>query len=127
MRAVLTGVAAVILMVAVGGTTAARQPEKLDAKLLIGKWVPKLKTGEQITLEFTADGKSVLNGDKPSRGEGKYKLEGDQLTWTHTFGEKEFPVVWTVNSLTKTELVVSGKMLKNDVLIRVVPKNGKKE
>jgi uncharacterized protein (TIGR03066 family) len=119
MRTMIVGVVAVVLVLAAGGTGVGQPPGKLDAKLLVGTWVPKKKTGEQITLEFTADGKTVLDRDKPSRSTGTYKLDGDKLTWTHTFQGKEFPVVWTVHSLTKAEIVVSGDRLKNDVLVRV--------
>ncbi|HYH67602.1 MAG TPA: TIGR03066 family protein [Urbifossiella sp.] len=128
MRAVLVGVAAAVLVAALGGSADGRQPEKIDAKLLIGKWTPKEVKGEDFVMQFTKDGKLVFvgkAGDKEFTLEGTYKLEGNKLNFKMAFGGIEKEETRTVNSLSKTELVSSDAKGKKDTLVRVAAKGEK--
>ena len=128
MRAVLVGVAAAVLVAAVGDGADGRQDAaKIDAKLLVGKWQPQDKAKE-FTVEFTKDGKvTVVVAGKDDKGEGTYKLDGDKLTLKLKFGDKEESMTRTVHSLTKTELVSSREGGSKDTLVRVPGKKDKKE
>jgi uncharacterized protein (TIGR03066 family) len=120
MRAVLVGMAVVVLVAAAGGT-AAGQDEKIDAKLLVGKWTPKdeAKKGDFV-VEFTKDGKVLLNAaGKDFKAEGTYKLDGNKLSLKMKFGDEEKSQVRTVHSLTRTELVSSDEKDRKDTLVRV--------
>ncbi len=128
MRAVLVGVAVAVLVAAVGGTADGRQPEKIDAKLLVGKWQPKDEAKkDDFTIEFAKDGKvTVLGlGGKDFKAEGTYKLDGDKLTLKLKMGEKERSMTRTVHSLTKTEIVSSDEGGRKDTLVRVAAKGDK--
>jgi len=129
MRAVLVGVAAAVLVTALGGSADGRQPEKIDAKLLVGKWQPKDEAKkDEFTVEFTKDGKvSVAFSGKDDKAEGTYKLDGDKLVLKLKFGDKEKDQTRTVHSLTKTELVSSGDGGGKDTLVRIPGKKDKKE
>jgi uncharacterized protein (TIGR03066 family) len=128
MRAVLVGVASAVLVAALGGVADGRQPEKIDAKLLVGKWTPKEagKSGDFV-IEFLKDGKVKLGaGDgKAFKAEGTYKLDGDKLTLNLKMGEKEKSQTRTVHSLTKTELVSSDDGGRKDTLVRATGKSDK--
>ncbi|HYH67600.1 MAG TPA: TIGR03066 family protein [Urbifossiella sp.] len=128
MRAVLVGVAVAVLVAVVGGPADGRQPEKIDAKLLVGKWTPKeaAKSGDFV-IEFFKDGKLKLEaGDgKAFKAEGTYKLDGDKLTLKMKMGEKEKTQVRTVYSLTRTELVSADEGGSKDTLLRVPAKGDK--
>jgi uncharacterized protein (TIGR03066 family) len=57
--------------------------EKIDGKLLIGKWQPEKQREEfNLTVEYLKDNKLTVEleagGDK-QKGEGTYKLDGDKL------------------------------------------------
>ncbi|QDU22559.1 TIGR03066 family protein [Urbifossiella limnaea] len=126
MRAVVVGVVVALLVAVVGGGADGRQPEKIDASLLLGKWTPKDagKSGDFL-IEFIKDGKVKLEaGDgKAFKAEGTYKLDGDKLTLLLKMGEKEKTQTRTVHSLTKTELVSSDeKGERKDTLVRVTGK-----
>jgi uncharacterized protein (TIGR03066 family) len=130
MRAVLVGTAAAVLVAALGGAADGRQPEKIDARLLVGKWQPKEAEGKDFTIEFTKDGKLVFvakAGDKEFKIDGTYKLDGDKLSFKLSFGGAEKEEARTVHSLSKTELVSSDKDGKKDTLIRVKAKGDKKD
>jgi uncharacterized protein (TIGR03066 family) len=127
MRAILVGVAAAVLVAAAGGGTAdGRQPEKIDAKLLVGKWTPKdpAKSGDFV-VEFTKAGRVVLeaNEGKAYKAEGTYKLDGDKLTLKLKTGEREKTTTRTVHSLTKTELVSTDDGGSTDTLVRIPVKS----
>jgi uncharacterized protein (TIGR03066 family) len=129
MRAILAGLAVAALTVAAGGYAAAKD-EKVDGKLLVGKWTPKEadKKGKMF-LEFTKDGKLSLSinfekGDvkKELKAEGTYKLDGNKLAVTiELFGMTKTDVL-TVSSLTKTELVTVDEKGKKDTLVRAADK-----
>jgi len=123
MRAVLVGMAVVVLVAAAGGTAAGRD-EKIDAKLLVGKWTPKEEGKNGVfVVEFTKDGKVLLNAaGKDFKAEGTYKLDGNKLSFKMKFGDEEKSQVRTVHSLTKTELVSSDEKDRKDTLVRVTDK-----
>jgi uncharacterized protein (TIGR03066 family) len=129
MRAVLVGVAVAVMVAALGGSADGRQPEKLDAKLLVGKWQPKDEAKkEDFTVEFSKDGKvTVVFGGKDMKAEGTYKLDGDKLILKLKFGDKEKDQTRTVHSLTRTELVSSGESGGKDTLVRIPGKKDKKD
>ncbi|HYH67603.1 MAG TPA: TIGR03066 family protein [Urbifossiella sp.] len=109
MRAVLVGVVSAVLLAMVGGSADGRQPEKIDAKLLVGKWEQKSPDGKFTSLfEFSKDGKLenvVSSGGKQGyKLTGKFKLEGDKLGLTFAEDGKEIKMTWTVLRLTQTEL-----------------------
>jgi uncharacterized protein (TIGR03066 family) len=120
MRAVMVGMAVAVLMAAAGGTAAGRD-EKIDAKLLVGKWTPKEEDKKgQFVVEFTKDGKVLLSAPgKEFKAEGTYKLDGNKLSFKMKFGGEEKSQVRTVHSLTKSELVSSDEKDRKDTLIRV--------
>jgi uncharacterized protein (TIGR03066 family) len=120
MRAVLAGMAVAVLTTAAGGVAGARD-EKIDAKLLVGKWVPKDKE-KDFTVEFTKDGKInfVAGGGKDLKIEGTYKLDGNKLSLKMKFGDDEKNQTRTITKLTKTELVSrDDEKGKEDTLVRV--------
>ena len=129
MRAVLVGVAAAVLVAAVGGSADGRQDAaKIDGKLLVGKWVPKEKAKE-FTVEFTKDGKVVVEfgGAEAFKAEGTYKLDGDKLSMKLKKGEEVKEMTRTIHSLTSTEIVSSEGGGSKDTLVRVKTKGAKKE
>jgi uncharacterized protein (TIGR03066 family) len=126
MRAVTAGVATTVLVVLVGGFAAA-QDEKVDGKLLVGKWVPKDKDGKELTIEFIKTGRVTITGGPGFAIGGTYKLGGNKLSLTMRFEGDENTTVRTVNSLTKSELVTTDEKGKKDTLVRVGPQGGDKK
>lgn len=104
----LLGISAVLLLAC--GVTAA--DEKIDAKKLVGKWDQVFgkdaKGAYKVVIEYTADGK-VLGTITPAKGEeikieGTYKLDGNKLTQTTKFMDKESVKTSTITKLTDDEL-----------------------
>lgn len=128
MRAVMVGLAAAVLVAALGGVADGRQDAKIDAKLILGKWQPKEAEGKDFVVEFQKDGKLAFVaklGDKDLKIDGTYKLEGNKLSFKLSFGGVEKEEVRTVHSLSKTELVSSDAGGKKDTLVRVAAKGDK--
>lgn len=131
MRAVLAGMAGVALTVALGGG-ASGQVTKVDAKLLVGKWVQhQEKGGEKLSeyAEFTADGKVAhklvfISGKKEDavKSEGTYKLEGAKIVMSLASSGRKVENVWTVTSLTEKELKTTSQSGEKDTYVRVVEK-----
>lgn len=126
MRAVLVGVAAAVLVAALGGVAGGRQDAaKIDAKLLVGKWEPQDEAKKKFTVEFTKDGKlSIAFSGKDDKAVGTYKLDGATLTIQAKLGEKEESMTRTIHSLTKTELVTSKDGGTKETLVRIPGKKG---
>lgn len=124
MRAVLVGVTAAVLFAGLSGSANGRQPEKIDAKLLVGKWTPKEKVGKEFTVEFSKDGKVVVaaDGGHVKVADGTYKLDGNLLTMNLKFGDGEATKKRTIHSLSKTELVSTEEGGGKDTLVRVPAK-----
>jgi uncharacterized protein (TIGR03066 family) len=72
------------VLLACGASAEDKKEEKIDGKLLIGKWQQiEPKDGPRVTIEFTADGKASgvvdLGDDKTGKFTGTYKLTGNKL------------------------------------------------
>ncbi|HEX4607518.1 MAG TPA: TIGR03066 family protein [Urbifossiella sp.] len=121
MRVFLAGLAATALVVAVGGVAVGRD-EKVDGKLLVGKWTPAEEgKRDKLFLEFTKDGKLSMTADaggKDFKIDGTYKLDGNKLAVTLDVFGKEQKQVMTVNTLTKTELVTTDEKGKKVSMVR---------
>lgn len=132
MRAILAGAAVAVLTVAAGGS-APGQAEKIDGKLLVGKWRSgeKSNQNEKVFLEFTTDGKVLIafdvGGGKEFKLDGTYKLTGDKLAVKMSFMGEDKSQTLTVNKLTATELVTTDEEGKKEVMIRVSGTNKKKD
>jgi uncharacterized protein (TIGR03066 family) len=83
--------------------------EKIDGKLILGKWVPE-KQPEQfkITIEYLKDNKLAVEleagGDK-QKGEGTYKLDGNKLELKVEVLGQEHNEKRTIKKLTESEMV----------------------
>lgn len=84
--------------------------EKIDGKLLLGKWQPE-KQPEQfnLTIEYLKDNKLTVElesgGDK-QKGEGTYKLEGDKLeVKVEVLGQEHNPK-YTIKKLGEKEMTL---------------------
>jgi uncharacterized protein (TIGR03066 family) len=121
----LLGVA-VVLVLACGATAA---DEKIDGKKLIGKWEPKTpKKGENMTMEFTKDGKLIIVGElngKEMKIEGTYKIDGDKLSFKLKFGDLDIEETVTLTKLTDEEMEGKDKEGKAESFKRVKPKSEK--
>lgn len=86
--------------------------DKIDGKLLLGKWEPvKLPDGvDKLVVEYTKDGKVSVEleaqGNK-QKFEGTYKLEGDKLHIKIDFNGNEQDQKRKVTKLTDTEMVTT--------------------
>lgn len=83
MRAIL-GIGLALVLAGAAAAEDKKQDEKIDAKLLVGKWKQtEPKNGPQVTYEFTADGKvngaADLGNGRSNSIKGTYKLEGNKL------------------------------------------------
>ena len=99
-------IGAVVVLALAGFTTAAGQ-EKIDGKKLIGKWEPADLAGARMVVEFADKGKvtvSVEKGGKSTKVEGTYKLDGNKLTMTMKFMEKEVKEEVKLTKLTDDEM-----------------------
>jgi uncharacterized protein (TIGR03066 family) len=126
MRAVTAGVATMVLVLLIGGFAAA-QDEKIDGKLLVGKWAHKEKGAKELTIEFMKTGRVTFTGGPGFTIGGTYKLDGNKLSLTMRFEGDENTTVRTVNSLSKSELVTTDEKGKKDTFIRVGPQGGDKK
>ena len=72
-----------VLAFAPGARGDDKKDEKIDPKLLVGKWKQtEPKDGPQFAVEFTADGKVFVTatvGDRTIKGSGTYQLKGNKL------------------------------------------------
>ncbi len=132
MRTVMVGLAAAVLMTAVGGTAGARDEKaKVDAKLILGKWTPDEEAKkDKIVIDFAKDGKMVIAiafGGKELKIDGTYKVDGDKLTVKMSFMGEEKSEVMTVNSLTATKLVTTDDKGKKETMIRPTAKTTEKK
>lgn len=84
--------------------------EKIDAKLLLGKWQPEKQPDQfNLTVEYLKDNKLTVEleagGDK-QKGEGTYKLDGNKLeVKVEVLGQEHNPK-YTVKKLTDKEMVL---------------------
>ena len=112
-----------IVFLSVSGTIA---QDKIDAKLLVGKWEPNGEDtkGAKIVLEFTDKGDIIVNaefGGQKNELKGTYKLDGDklELKLKNPAGAEKSTTV-KVLKLTKDDLVTKeGENGKEEKMKRV--------
>ncbi len=121
MRLLFAAVAALVMVGFAGFAGAA--DEKIDAKKLIGKWVPKdPKKGEDFVMEFAEKGKLIVTFSakgKEMKIEGTYKVDGNKLEVTMSFNGKEVKETHTVTKQTDDELLSTDPQGKEEALKRV--------
>jgi len=122
MRAILgCGLAVVLVLAATAG--AEDKAEKIDGKLLVGKWEPtEAPKGAKVLIEFTKDGKvsyAVSGEGKEFKLDGTYKVEGNKVLVTMKVGDKETTKTRTVSKLTETEMVSKDDKGKEDTLKKI--------
>jgi len=114
------------LAVCFGVSADDKKEEKIDAKMLVGKWEPKeKKEGEPKAIEFTKDGKAIFIysvKDKEVTNGAGYTLDGDKLTLTVKIADKELKIEATVLKLTDTELTTKNDKGEERTLARVKDK-----
>jgi uncharacterized protein (TIGR03066 family) len=132
MRSALVGLAAAFLVVAAGGAATGRdEKDKIDAKLLVGKWTAdEPDKRDKMFLEFTKDGKLIMSLDfgqgKEFKIDGTYKLVGNKITSKLSFMGQEKSETHVVNALTATKLVTTDEKGMKDTFVRVERKAGDK-
>lgn len=104
--------------------TAAAFQDKIDGKLLIGKWEPeKAPPGLKLVLEFLKEDKLKIEAEvqgKQEKMEGTYKLEGDKLTINLNREGKEITQKLVVVKLTDKEAIMKeGSKSEEQVLKRL--------
>ena len=84
--------------------------DKIDGKLLLGKWQPEKQREEfKLTVEYLKDNKLTVEleagGDK-QKGDGTYKLDGNKLeVKVEVLGQEHNPK-YTIKKLTENEMVL---------------------
>lgn len=114
-----------MLLLAALVSTSAMQ-EKVDGKLLLGKWEPETKPpGAKLVIEFASEGKlkvdAEFNGQKVNM-DGTYKLDGNQLSITMKQQGKEETTKMTVTKLNDKEMVTKDDKDKTETLKRLATK-----
>lgn len=77
---------------------------------------------EEMAIDFSKDGnfsQMFVSGGKLTTVQGTYQRDGDKVTITSKFGDKEFKQILTVKKLTDTELVTVDEMGNKNSLKRV--------
>lgn len=98
--------------------------DKIDGKLLLGKWVPEKQPDQyKITIEYLKDNKLSVEleagGDK-QKGEGTYKLDGDKLEIkVEVLGQEHNPK-YTIKKLTDKEMVIFDEEKKEEKTLKKV-------
>lgn len=113
-----------VLSVLLLTTTLAAAQDKIDGKLIIGKWEPATAPqGAKMTMEFTKDEKikvnAEFNGQKINM-EGSYKLDGNKLALKMTIeGRPEVSTTLKVLKLNDKEMVTQEGDKKEETLKRL--------
>jgi uncharacterized protein (TIGR03066 family) len=90
--------------------SSAAPQDKIDGKLIVGKWEPEKKPDgvDKILVEFTKDNKMFLdletNGEK-QKIEGTYKVDGDKLEVKFEVQGQPMEQKRTITKLTETEMI----------------------
>lgn len=69
-----------------------KKDEKIDGKLLVGKWKQVEPKDSKVTVEYTADGKltgTLIFLDKTFKVIGTYKVEGNKILQTARFEDEK--------------------------------------
>jgi uncharacterized protein (TIGR03066 family) len=94
-----------------------KKEEKIDAKLLVGKWKLKEEKGRYpMVIEFRKDG--TMTGTLTAKGEvynlhGRYRTDGNKVVIVLKMNV-EHDEVYIVNKLTDTELVWTAERDKEE-------------
>lgn len=95
--------------------------EKIDAKLLIGRWEPP--GGKLGQIEFGKGGDAtittVATDGKETKFEGTYKVAGNTVAITLKVGDREAKDTLTVSKLTGAVLVSTDGKNKERTLVRI--------
>jgi uncharacterized protein (TIGR03066 family) len=115
-----------VLGMACAVTAVDEKGDKIDAKKLVGKWETKNPKVQKLVIEFTDAGKVravASEGDKESRAEGTYKVDGNKILIDIKIGDTQRKMVRTVTKLTDTEMVsMDDAKGSEDTLVRVKEK-----
>jgi len=116
---------AVCLLSALVLVNQAPAADKIDKDKLVGTWT-FVKTsgkgppaGATMKVTFTKDGKFSIaakfkDKDKEFKAEGTYKIDGNKVTTTTKYGDKERTETRTVKELTDKKLVTERKNDKGE-------------
>jgi uncharacterized protein (TIGR03066 family) len=88
---------------------------------IVGVWTPKSKEGEKVTIEFTKDGKIIINaeaGEKKIRLEGTYAVDGESIKMTLKEDDKERKTTVKIITLNDKMLVTEDDKGKKDEFTR---------
>ncbi len=99
--------------------------DKIDGKLLIGKWEPeKVPPGLKVSMEFTKDNKVKFDVDfqgKKEKVEGTYKLENDQFSMTLSKDGQEKTQKLKIVRLNDKELVLKEETKNEEQVLKRLP------
>jgi uncharacterized protein (TIGR03066 family) len=100
-----------------------KKDDRIDAKLLIGRWVPKeRKDGASMVLTFLKDGKATLDatdGGQETKNVGTYTADGATLVLVMTADGKERTLERRIARLTADELVLKNETGMEQTFVRV--------
>jgi uncharacterized protein (TIGR03066 family) len=120
-RAVL---AVLLLAVALHAGADDKKEEKIDPKLLIGRWSSDGKRGREskIIYEYMKDGKMnfiIDNAGEEIKTEGSYKIDGNKLTQMIKGADGDPSVTRTIKKLTESEFVTANEKGLERKFVRV--------
>lgn len=99
--------------------------DKIDGKLLIGKWAPdKVPPGLKISMEFTKDNKIKFDVEfqgKQEKVEGTYKLENNQFSMTLSKDGQERTQKAKVVRLNDKEFVLKDEEKNEEQVLKRLP------
>jgi uncharacterized protein (TIGR03066 family) len=102
--------------------------DKIDAKLLLGKWEPtgdKIPPGLKAVIEFQKDDKVVVEVDfqgKSQKIEGKYKVDGNKMEMTMKSPDgQERTQKLTIVKLTDKEATIKDDDKNEEQILKKLP------
>jgi uncharacterized protein (TIGR03066 family) len=118
-------VSLVLSLLLLSACTVSAFEDKIDGKLLIGKWEPeKLPPGLKVVMEFAKDNKLKVDVEiqgKQEKVEGTYKLENDQFTMTMSKDGQERTQKLKVVRLNDKELVLKEESKNEEQVLKRLP------
>lgn len=120
------GVALVVVLAVGTGGSADEKDTPVDAKKLVGRWVPQDgKKDTSVVIEFTAGGKLVITttaDSKTEKYEGTYKVAANKLVIAMKVRDAEVRHEVTVLKLTDAELLTEDEKGKKETFARAAAK-----
>ena len=114
-----------LLLASVCSVAAFQEKDKIDGKLLIGKWEPeKAPPGGKVVIEFLKDDKLKVEIEvqgKQEKLEGTYKLEGNQLTIIMKREGQERTQKLTIVKLNDKEAVMKEESRNEEQTLKRLP------